>query len=256
MFKFATFNANSIRSRLPIILEWLKSQTPDALCVQETKCQDVDFPKDAFASAGWHVVYKGEKSYNGVAIISREEPADVRFGFDGGEGEEARLIRARIAGIDILNSYVPQGTAVDSPRFQYKLEWFKRLRGLLETEYSPQKPLIWTGDLNVAPEAIDVYDAVRLDGSVCFHPLERAALKEVMSWGLVDVFRKHNADAGHYTFWDYRMRGSLSRNLGWRLDHIMATAPLAARSTASYVDREPRQAERPSDHTFLVAEFE
>jgi exodeoxyribonuclease-3 len=256
VFKLATFNANSIRSRLSIILDWLAVHNPDVLCVQETKCQDRDFPAEAFTSAGWRVVFRGEKSYNGVAIISREEPADVRFGLDGGDPEEARLIRARIAGVDVLNSYVPQGTAVDSPRFQYKLDWFKRLRRLLETEYSPVAPLIWAGDLNVAPEPADVYDPVLFEGSVCFHPLERAALGEVMSWGLVDVFRKHNAEAGQYTFWDYRMRGALSRNLGWRLDHIMATAPLAARSTAAHIDRAPRALDKPSDHTFLIAEFE
>jgi len=256
LFTFATFNANSIRSRLPIIVDWLARHKPDVLCVQETKCRDEDFPAGAFRDAGYCVVFHGEKSYNGVAVISREEPQNVRRGFDGGDNEEARIIRATIAGIEIINSYVPQGTAVDSPRFQYKLDWFKRFRHLLETEYSATAPLVWTGDLNVAPEPVDVYDPERLEGSVCFHPLERAALREVMSWGLVDVFRKHNSDAGQYTFWDYRIRGSLSRNLGWRLDHIMATSTLAARSAGAYIDREPRLAERPSDHTFLVAEFE
>lgn len=254
MFKFATFNANSIRSRLPIVIDWLARHAPDVLCVQETKCQDRDFPAEAFGGAGYHVVFHGEKSYNGVAIISKEEARNVRLEF-GGDDEEARIIRATIAGIEIINSYVPQGTAVDSPRFQYKLDWFKRLRQLLETEYSPAAPLIWTGDFNVAPESIDVYDPERLEGSVCFHPLERGALKEVMSWGLVDVFRMHNMDAGQYTFWDYRIRGSMSRNLGWRLDHVMATAPLAAGSKAAYIDRGPRLLEKPSDHTFLVAEF-
>lgn len=255
--KVATFNANSVRSRLQIILDWLGAHSPDVLCVQETKAQDKDFPRDAFADAGWQVVFKGQKSYNGVAIVSRKEPENVVLGFDDGEPEEdARVIRARVSGVDIVNTYVPQGTAVDSPRFQYKLDFFKRVRRMLERDYSPAKPLVWTGDLNVAPEPRDVYDPEGLEGSVCFHPDEKAALAEVMEWGLVDVFRRHCDEEGQYTFWDYRLRGGLSRNTGWRLDHILATRPLAAKSTASYIDREPRLLEKPSDHTFLVAEFD
>ena len=257
MFKAATFNANSLRARLDIVLAWLSEHSPDVLTIQETKAQDVDFPAEQIEAAGYHVAFKGQKSYNGVAIISKEEPKDVSFGFDdGGPADEARLIRADVAGIKIVNTYVPQGTAVDDPRFQYKLEWFARMKALFEKEYSPDEPLLWMGDLNVAPLDSDVHDPKKLEGSVCFHPDEKAALKSVCEWGLEDVFRKHCSDEGQFTFWDYRVRGGLSRNVGWRLDHILATAPLAAKSVASYIDKEPRRKERPSDHTFLIAEFD
>jgi len=256
MLKIATFNANSIRSRLDVILAWLGIHKPDLLCIQETKCQNPDFPADAFTSAGWHVVFEGEKSYNGVALISRSKLDDVVFGFDdGAEPDKTRLVRARLGKVLIVNTYVPQGTDVDSPRFQYKLEWFARLRRLFEKEYSAQDLLCWAGDLNVAPEPRDVYDPKHLAGSVCFHPDEQAALRKVLEWGLVDVFRKHNNEEGQFTFWDYRIINSVKRNLGWRLDHVFATAALAATSTKSYIDREPRLAPKPSDHTFLVAEF-
>jgi exodeoxyribonuclease-3 len=257
MFKAATFNANSIRSRLPIILAWLEKNAPDVLCVQETKVQDPDFPIEAFRDAGYHVVFKGEKSYNGVAIISRREPAEVSFGLnDGGPADEARLAAAKIGPLNVVNTYVPQGTAVGDPRFQYKLEWFARLRRLLDARFTPRAPLVWMGDLNVAPEPIDVYDPAHLAGSVCFHPDEQAALKSVMEWGFIDVFRKHCGEGGQFTFWDYRIVNSVKRNIGWRLDHILATKPLAAKSTAAWIDREPRLLPKPSDHTFLVAEFD
>ncbi len=257
MFKAATFNANSIRSRLDIIVEWLSAERPDVLCVQETKAQDKDFPLEAIADAGWHVVFRGEKSYNGVAILSREVAENVAYGFDdGGPADEARLIRARFGSVDVVNTYVPQGQAVDSPVFAYKLEWFARLRRLFEKRYSADSHVLWMGDLNVAPEPRDVYDAKHLAGSVCFHPDEQAALRMVMDWGLVDVFRMHNAQAGEYSFWDYRVPNAVKRNIGWRLDHIIATKSLAAVSRRVAIDREPRLLVKPSDHTFVIAEFD
>ena len=257
MLKVATFNANSIRVRLGIILDWLAMTETDVLMVQETKAQDKDFPADAFTDAGYRVAFKGQKSYNGVAIISKSEPSGVECGFDDdGPADEARLIRVKINGITFINSYVPQGTAVDDPRFQYKLEWFARLKCLFEKCYKPDDSLIWAGDLNVAPLPIDVYDPERLAGSVCFHPDEHKALQSVLDWGFTDLFRKHVSEGGQYSFWDYRMRGALSRNLGWRLDHILATKPLAGKSKDSFIDRAPRALEKPSDHTFLVAEFD
>jgi exodeoxyribonuclease-3 len=257
MFKIATFNANSIRARLPIVIPWLEENAPDVLAIQETKVQDKDFPSADFEAAGWHVIFKGEKSYNGVAIVSRPEPMEVDFGFDdGGPADETRLARAKIGPVNVVNTYVPQGTAVDSPRFQYKLEWFARLKRLFSDNYTPESLLVWVGDLNVAPEPIDVYDAKKLDGSVCYHPDERKALGSVREWGFVDVFRKHCPDEGQYSFWDYRIPNSVKRNIGWRLDHILATEPLAAASKSALVDREPRLLPRPSDHTFVVAEFD
>jgi len=255
--KVATYNANSIRSRLGLVLDWLRRETPDILCLQETKVQDVDFPVGAFVDAGYHVVFRGQKAHAGVAIVSREEPQEVAFGLDdGGEPDEARLIRAVIEGIPVVNTYVPQGRSPDSLHFQYKLEWLARMRALFERHYRPQEPLLWMGDLNVATEPIDVHDPQRLKKHVDFHPEARAALERVREWGFVDVFRKHHpGEAGQYTFWDYRVRNALERGLGWRVDHIWATAALAQMSTSSWIAVEARKAERPSDHTLLVAEF-
>ena len=253
--KIATFNVNSLRARMPIVLEWLAKACPDVLCVQETKVQDADFPAGAFEEAGYRCAFKGQKSYNGVAIFSRHPIESIEYGLPDEPRDEPRLIRAEVAGVTIVNTYVPQGYLPDSDKFQYKLQWFARLRKYFERNLSPKDALLWVGDLNIAPAAIDVYDPQTLLGHVCFHPQVHEALTEVMAWGFVDVFRKHCDQPGQYTFWDYRARGTFTRNLGWRLDHIMATAPLAERCTACTIDKEPRAAERPSDHTPVIAEF-
>jgi exodeoxyribonuclease-3 len=253
--KIASFNVNSLRMRLEVVLGWLGKFEPDVLCVQETKVQDVDFPSDAFDGSGYKYVFKGEKKYNGVAIFSKSEITKVEFGFADEPKDEARLIKAEINGIVIVNTYVPQGYSPESEKFEYKLKWFKRLGEYFKKNFKPTDPVLWTGDLNVAPEAIDVYDPAALSGHVCFHPEVHKALKKVMAWGFVDVFRLHCKEAGQYTFWDYRMN-SFRRNLGWRLDHIMTTEVLANKSTACYIDKEPRLVERPSDHTPIVAEFD
>lgn len=254
--KIATFNANSIRSRMPIILGWLAREQPDALCIQETKVQDHDFPVAPIEDAGWHVVFRGQKSYAGVAIISREEPADVVAGFDDGdEPDEPRLIRAVIRGIPVVNTYVPQGRSPDSPHFQYKLAWFGRLRDLFERHYSPEEPLVWVGDFNVAPDPIDVHNPQRLAKHVDFHPDARAALAGVKAWGFVDVFRLHHPEPEQYSYFDYRVRNAVQRKIGWRVDHIWATQVLARRSIDAWIDVDARLLEKPSDHTFVVAEF-
>lgn len=255
--KVATYNANSIRVRLAQVIEWLGRERVDVLCIQETKVQDADFPAQSFQDAGYHVVFRGQKAHGGVAIASREEPHDVAFGFDdGGEPDEPRLIRAVIAGIPVVNSYVPQGRSPDSEHFQYKLRWFERLRALFEKHYAAEEPLLWMGDFNVAPEPIDIYDPKGLENHVDFHPEARAALEEVRKWGFVDVFRRHHPDEpDQYTYYDYRAKDPIARGVGWRVDHIWATPPLADRSVDAWIDVRARRAERPSDHTFLVAEF-
>ncbi len=257
-FVVATYNCNSIRSRLPLVLRWVGAHRPDVLCLQETKVPDEEFPADAFREAGYFVVFRGKKGGAGVAIASIAEPRDVAFGLDdGGPPDEERLIRATVAGIPIVNTYVPQGRSPDHPMFRYKLEWLARLRDYFDRHFSPREPLLWCGDFNVAPEEIDVHNPVRLRNHVDFHPEARAALERIREWGFVDVFRKHHpGEPGQYTFWDYRVPRALERNLGWRVDHIWATAPLAGKSVAAWIDREARRAEKPSDHTFLVAEFE
>lgn len=257
LLKIATYNVNSVRSRLHIILPWLAQHRPDVLCMQETKVEDGQFPAAEFRSAGYHVTFRGAKQYNGVAIVSREEPQAVRFGFsDGGPADEDRLIAATFAGIPVVNTYVPQGRERETAYFAYKLEWYERLRRFFDRTYSPTAPLIWCGDLNVAPEAIDVHDPKSLLGHVCFTPEVWAAFAAVRSWGLDDVYRRqHPGEAGRYTFFDYRVPQAVRRGLGWRIDHILATPSLAARTLACDIDMSPRLAEKPSDHTILVADF-
>ncbi len=257
LFRVATFNANSLRARLQLISDWVTAQRPDVLCLQETKVQDRDFPVEALQQLGYHMVFRGQRAYAGVAALCREEPEDVSFGLDdAGSPDEARLIRLTVRGIPIVNTYVPMGEKADSPKFAYKLEWLARLRRYFERHFRPHRPLLWCGDFNVAPETIDVHDPARLKNHVDFHPKSRAALEEIRAWGFVDVFRLHHpAKPGQYTFWDYRVRGALDRGLGWRVDHIWATTPLADRSLRAWIDTEPRRAERPSDHTFVIADF-
>lgn len=255
--RVATFNANSIRSRLEQVLGWLARETPDVLALQETKVQDEDFPAAAFESAGYHVVFRGQKAHAGVALVSRQPPQQVGFGLDDdGPPDEARLIRAVIGGIPLVNTYVPQGRTPDSEHFQYKLAWLARLRAFFERHYTADEPLIWLGDFNIAPEPIDVHDPKGLMGHVAFHPDAWAALEHVRQWGFVDLLRQHHpGEAGLYTYYDYRVRDAVERGIGWRVDHIWATAPLARRCTDVWIDTAARKAERPSDHTFLVAEF-
>jgi exodeoxyribonuclease-3 len=254
--KIATFNVNSLRARLHIVPQWLSKNQPDVLCVQETKVQDADFPTNDFEQIGYKYIFKGQKSYNGVATFSKSPITKVEFGLPDEPRDEARLIKAEINGVVIINTYVPQGVSPDSDKFQYKLEWFERLLAFFKKHFKPSDPVIWVGDLNIAPLPIDVYDPDALWGHVCFHPEVQKALDKVMQWGFVDVFRLHCSEAGQYTFWDYRLPNSFKRNLGWRLDHIMATKTLAEKCTACYIDKEPRTIEKPSDHTPLVAEFD
>jgi exodeoxyribonuclease-3 len=254
--KIASFNVNSIRARLPIITQWMQQNKPDVLCLQETKVQDKDFPAETFEQIGYNCTFKGQKSYNGVALFTPHKIHDLSFGLDDEPKDEPRLITAKIKNLNIVNTYVPQGFEPDSEKFQYKLQWFDRLLKLFKARFKPTDLLVWLGDLNIAPQPLDLYDPEGLLGSVCYHPDVHKALKKVMEWGFVDVFRKHCDEPGQYTFWDYRLPNAFKRNLGWRLDHIMATEPAAKKSTACYIDKEPRVQERPSDHTPIIAEFD
>jgi exodeoxyribonuclease-3 len=256
--KIATYNVNSIRSRLHIVIPWLQRNRPTVFCMQETKVEDDKFPATEFEAVGYHVVFKGEKRYNGVAMASLERPEKISFGIDDeGPIDEDRLISGVFAGIPVVNTYVPQGYDRESPRFQYKLQWFKRLGKFFSRHYSSQKPLIWCGDLNVAPEQIDVHNPKRILGHVCFNPQVWDVFDSVKSWGLVDVFRKHHPDEpGQYTFFDYRVPKAVERGIGWRVDHILATPPVADTSKHCSIDMNPRIAEKPSDHTIVTAEFE
>jgi len=254
--KIASFNANGIRARMPIVLEWLGKESPDALCVQETKVQDPDFPHRPFEDIGYHCSFKGQKSYNGVAVLSKVAPTIVETGFgDGDEKEQPRIIRVCIDGIDIVNTYVPQGREPDSDMFRYKIGWFRRLRKYFDDNFHPEARVVWTGDFNVAPLPIDVYDPEKLLGSTGFHPEEHQALSNVMAWGFVDIYRRHKPEEKAFTFWDYRIPHAVKRGLGWRIDHLCTSPVLADRSTDAWIDIEPRRMHKPSDHTFIVAEF-
>lgn len=257
LVKIATFNANSIRSRLDTVLAWLQSSRADALCLQETKAQDRDFPRDRFEEAGFHVAFRGEKSYNGVALVSRLPIEDVRYGFDdGGPADEARLLAARVGELPVVNTYVPQGREIEDPMFAYKLQWFGRLRSFFERHYRPDLPLLWAGDMNVAPEPADVHDPAEVEDHVCFHRDARRAFASVRDWGFTDLFRMFHPEPDQYTFFDYRVPNAVKRKMGWRLDHLLATKPLAERCTECRIDIEPRLGPKPSDHTFLWAQFD
>ena len=255
--KIATFNVNSIRIRLPIVLDWLERHRPDVLCLQETKVQDGQFPTLPFAGTGYHLAYRGIKRYNGVAVLSRAEPQAVFYGFDDAapEPDDERLMRVVVSGVTIINTYVPNGFKIDSPKYTYKLGWYTRLRMYFDQHVSPAQPVVWCGDMNVAPEPIDVHSPEKHLKHVCFHEEVRRAYKETVGWGFVDVFRKLYPDRQQFTFWDYLRPSSLDKNKGWRIDHILATPPLAAQCTEVAVDIEPRRGPNPSDHTFLWAEF-
>jgi len=255
--KIATFNANSVRARLPIILEWLREHQPDVLCIQETKVRDEDFPAPAFVQAGYNIVFRGEKSYNGVAIASRLKPRTTDFGFDdGGPRDDTRLVYARFGAVHIVNTYVPQGREIDHEMYRYKLEWLARVKAYFGRHFSTRMKVLWLGDLNVAPEAMDIHNAEQQANHVCFHIDVRRAFADTVSWGFVDVLRKHHPESGQYTFFDYPTINAAKRNMGWRIDHMLATPSLAGRCADCWIDLEPRLRPKPSDHTFLVAEFD
>ncbi len=253
--KIASFNVNSIRARLPIVTKWLNDNQVDVLCLQETKAQDKDFPAESFSDIGYNCSFKGQKSYNGVAVISKHKIENPTFGLDSEPKDEPRLAAARIKGANIVNTYIPQGFEPDSDKFQYKLNWYDRLLQYLDKHYKPGDLLVWTGDLNIARDDRDLHDPEKLYGSVCYHPDVHKALNKIMDWGFTDTFRMHCDEPAKYTFWDYRLRNAFKRNLGWRLDYIMATKPLADKCTECIIDTAPRQLERPSDHTPIVANF-
>lgn len=254
--KLATFNANSIRARLALIIEWLDREQPDILCIQESKVQDKDFPENQFEAAGYQAIFRGQKSYNGVAIITKLPLDDVRLNLYESGDEEARFISAIIRTIPVINVYVPQGFAPGTEKFAYKLRWLKDLLSYITKNYDPGLPLVLTGDFNVALEPIDVYDPEGFRGEVGFHPDEQAIMREYFAWGFVDIFRKYQPDGGHYTFWDYRIPHALKRKMGWRIDYILSTPPIAEGSRSVSIDTDVRLHEKPSDHTFLVAEFQ
>jgi len=254
--KVATWNVNSIRSRLERLLRWLDRVRPDALCLQELKATDEVFPHEAIRDAGYYAAVHGQKTYNGVAILSRSEPEAVERGMAGDvDDSEARLVSAQVDGVRVISAYVPNGQVVGSEKYAYKLDWLRRLREHLERQFDRSTPLILCGDLNVARDDLDVAHPEKWAGSVLCHQEARKSLERILGWGLTDVFRQHHPEGGLYSWWDYRML-AFPKNDGLRIDHVFATAPMAKRCTSAEIDREERKGQKPSDHAPVIATFD
>ncbi len=262
----ATWNVNSVRSRMPRIVDFCAQQQPDVLCMQETKVTDELFPVDDLRELGYDVLFAGQKSYNGVATASRLPMKLLTRGFDDGvePADATRLLAVAVqptpesprTPLPIVNTYVPQGRSIDHEAFAYKLDWLARLRAFFERRWSPRARVLWVGDMNVAPQPIDIWEPDRHLNHPDFHPDARAAFAGVSDWGFVDCFRMKRPDAVEYSFYDYRETTSVANRHGWRVDHIMATKPLARLCEDCWIDIEPRLAEKPSDHTPVLARFE
>ena len=253
--KVATWNVNSIAVRLEQVLNWLKTHDIDVLCLQETKCVDEKFPLEAIENGGYNAVFMGQKSYNGVAILSKHSIKDVQYNFpDDDTDAPKRLIAATVENIRIVNTYIPNGTELWTDKFTFKLDWLQRLRRFFDETCPKDSDVLLCGDFNVAPEELDVWNVKAWEGKLHFTKPERAAMYHVKQWGLVDVFRQMNGDAQEFSWWNYR-EGAFPKNHGLRIDHIWTSASLAEKCVGCWIDKEPRTWERPSDHTPVVAEF-
>ena len=254
--RVATWNVNSARAREERLLAWLDRHEPDLLCLQELKGLEDRFPVDPVREAGYEAAILGQKTYNGVAILSRAPLDDVRRGFsEGPEDPQARLISARSGGLRIYSAYFPNGSEVGSDKYEYKLEWIDRLLVQIEKDHDPGEPLLLCGDFNIAPEGRDLAEPQEWEGSVLFNPDMRERFQRFLAWGLTDTFRLHNEDEeGVYSWWDYRGL-AFPRNHGARIDHILATSPLAGACTGAWIDRDERKGKKPSDHAPMVVEL-
>lgn len=248
-----TWNVNSIRAREALVLDWLTTHQPDVLCLQEIKVEEAQFPRAGFEAAGYHLHLNAQRTYNGVALISKQPLENVTIGL-GVEALDAhkRLIAGTLNGVRIINIYAPNGQSPEAPAFAFKEQWFKALRAYLNTHHTPDEPLLICGDFNIAPADLDVWDPTALTDSVCFHPHEHAWLSDVKDWGLVDVYRQHDPQTPGFTWWDYRA-ASFQRNHGMRIDYFLMTAPLAAKCVGIVPDKAPRKLEKPSDHIPVTA---
>jgi exodeoxyribonuclease III len=253
--RIATWNVNSLRVRLPQLLEWLATADVDVVALQETKLTDDAFPVAELRAAGYHSVWSGQKTYNGVALLSRVEASAVVRDMPGFDDPQRRVLGANIGGVRVLDLYVPNGQSVGSDKFLYKLGWLRSLRDWLRQELAAHPLLLVLGDFNIAPEDRDVHDPAAWVGSVLVSPEERAALRDTQALGLVDVFRQFEQPPGSFSWWDYRA-GAFRRNQGLRIDLLLASRALAARCSACTIDVIPRRSERASDHTPVIAMFD
>lgn len=253
--KIVSWNINSLRKRQERLLAWLAATQPDIVCLQETKCTDEQFPAVELKLAGYHSTFHGQKSYNGVAILSKEEPRDVRPALcDEEEDPQARVIAATIGSVRVFSAYAPNGQAVGSPAYEYKLKWYARLRSCLLQREAAAKDLAVCGDFNVAPKDEDVHDPALWRGAIMCSDGERAAFESLGEAGLIDTLRMYRPEPGIFTWWDYRML-SFPKNRGLRIDAVLASKSLAARCTNAGTDREMRKGKEPSDHAPIWAEF-
>ena len=253
--KIASWNVNSLKVRLPQVLQWLDAARPDLVGLQETKLRDEAFPADALREAGYEAAFAGQATYNGVAVLSRHPLQDVVRDLPGLEDPQRRVLAATVDGLRFVNLYVPNGQAVDSDKYRYKLDWLGHLRAWLVEELRRHPHLAVVGDFNIAPEDSDVHDPEEWREQVLCSTPERAALGELLALELADSFRRFEQPPGVFSWWDYRMN-SFRRNRGLRIDLILTSPALTERLTASYVDRDPRTWERPSDHAPVVAEMD
>lgn len=252
--KLATWNVNSLNVRLPHVLEWLKTSPVDVLCLQELKLEDAKFPLEAIEDAGYHAVFNGQKTYNGVAILSRSKPEDVAKDMPGYADDQKRVIAATIDGVRVVNVYIVNGQSLESDKYQYKMAWLTALRGYMANAIAEYGDVALLGDYNIAPEDRDVHDPKAWEGQVLVSAPERKHFEALVALGLVDSFRMFEQAEKSFTWWDYRMNG-FKRNLGLRIDHILLTKNLAAETKSSVIDVEPRKLERPSDHTPVVTDI-
>jgi exodeoxyribonuclease-3 len=250
--KIAAWNVNSLKVRLPQLLDWLESSQPDVVCLQETKLEDHNFPRAEIEAAGYQVAFSGQKTYNGVALLAREMPADIVCGNPHFPDPQKRLITATVRGIRIVCAYIPNGQAIGSDKYEYKLAWLAALTPWLKEQLATSPQLVLAGDFNIAPEDRDVHNPAAWAGQILCSEPERTAFQHLLELGLKDSFRLFEQPEKSFSWWDYRMLG-FQKNQGLRIDHILLSDPLAARCTAAGIDREMRKRERPSDHAPVSA---
>ena len=252
--KIATWNVNSLKVRLPHLLDWLAAQQPDVLCLQELKCDNAAFPAAELASAGWHAAVNGQKTYNGVALLSRQRAEDVQADLPGmADDPQKRLIAATFGGVRVISAYFPNGQALDSDKFAYKMDWLKALEDWLRAELARHPRLVLAGDFNIAPTDADAHESWP-PGTIHVSAPERAAFARLLDLGLQDAFRLFAQPEKSWSWWDYRM-GAFRRNIGLRIDHLLVSDALRPSCTACTIDRAPRAQERPSDHAPVVLEL-
>lgn len=252
--KLVTWNVNSLKVRLPQVLDWLAAHQPDVLCLQETKQENQNFPAAEILAAGYQSLFSGQKTYNGVAILSKTPATDVIAAIPGFVDPQKRVLAATIAGVRIVDIYVPNGQSVDSDKFQYKLAWLDALVAWLGQEMARYPQLALLGDFNIAPEDRDVHDPKAWEGQVLVSPPEREAFRRLLDSGLADSFRLFDQPEKTYSWWDYRMN-AFRRNMGMRIDHVLLSAALAQPCKSCVIDKEARKAERPSDHAPVMVEL-